>query len=152
METQPGLPPRVRSGLRVGSLRSGLRGASSKDLLTSCSFSGSSRPGFPFPGIFLSILLLSGHVPSSGWPATTYLCVGGAGAGRPGGRSGETGTRCSASALHLLGVVLEVSIPPAIGSCSYPTGLFRGLRRPLYGRQYASCELHVPGLAPLPLA
>jgi len=96
-----------------------------------------------FPGIFLSILLLSSHVPLFGLARYDFIFIGAVLAQAALVTFGvesrdEVLTLC---AFHLLGVVLEVfKTNPAIASWSYPEeGFFEVFGVPLYsGFMYAA--------------
>lgn len=96
-----------------------------------------------FPGIFISILLLSNYVPLFGLARYDFIFIGAVLAQVALVASGvetrdEVLTLC---AFHLLGIALEVfKTNPAIGSWSYPEqGFFEVFGVPLYsGFMYAS--------------
>ncbi len=122
----------------------GFERASAKDLLTELFVFGLKQArACLFPGIFISILLLSSHVPLFGLARYDFIFVGAVLAqvalvafGIE--TSDEALTLC---AFHVLGVVLEVfKTNPAIASWSYPKqGLFEVFGVPLYsGFMYAS--------------
>jgi uncharacterized membrane protein YoaT (DUF817 family) len=122
----------------------GFERASAKDLLTEIFVFGLKHArACLFPGIFLSILLLSSHVPLFGLARYDFIFVGAVLAQVALVALGietrdEVLTLC---AFHLLGVVLEVfKTNPAIGSWSYPEeGFFEVFGVPLYsGFMYAS--------------
>jgi uncharacterized membrane protein YoaT (DUF817 family) len=122
----------------------GFERASAKDLLTELFVFGLKQArACLFPGIFISILLLSSHVPLLGFARYDFIFVAAvltqvALVALGIETRDEVLTLC---AFHLLGVVLEVfKTNPAIGSWSYPEqGFFEVFGVPLYsGFMYAS--------------
>ncbi len=122
----------------------GFERASAKDLLTELFVFGLKQArACLFPGIFISILLLSSHVPLFGLARYDFIFVGAVLAQVVLVAFGietrdEVLTLC---AFHVLGVVLEVfKTSPAIASWSYPEqGFFEVFGVPLYsGFMYAS--------------
>jgi len=121
--------------------KAGFEKASARDFLTELLVFGLKQArACLFPGIFIAILLLSGHVPPFGLARYDFIFVGALVALVALGveTRDEVLTLC---AFHVLGVVLEIfKTNPAIGSWSYPEqGFFEVFGVPLYsGFMYAS--------------
>ena len=130
--------------MAVRSLEASSGKASTRSLLAELAVFGTKQArACLFPGIFISILLLSSYVPLFGVARYDFIFVGAVLAQVALVALGietrdEVLTLC---AFHLLGVVLEVfKTNPAIGSWSYPEqGFFEVFGVPLYsGFMYAS--------------